>query len=46
MIDRIAQQDLNLDLLYVIYPRNKSYLLDKHIQVIGLGDLNGILEQI
>ena len=42
----IAQQDLNLDLLYVIYPGNKSYLLDKHIQVIGLGDLNSILERI
>jgi hypothetical protein len=46
MIDRLAQQDLNLDLLYVIYPGNKSYFLDKHIQVIGIGDLINILEQI
>jgi len=34
----IAQQDLNLDKLYVIYPGKESYLLDKRIQVIGIGE--------
>lgn len=42
----IAQQDLILDKLYVIYPGNKSYPLDKNIEVIGVSEILETLRQI
>ena len=35
----IAAQDLKLDKLTVIYPRNKDYQLEKQIEVCGLANL-------
>lgn len=38
----IAQNDLKLDRLYVIYPGTQSFQIDKKIQAVGIGDLLSI----
>ena len=39
---RIAFDDLKLDKIYIIYPGRKSYLLDKHIHVKSILDIESI----
>jgi uncharacterized protein len=40
----IAQNDLKLDRLYVIYPGTQSFQIDKKIQAVGIGDLLSITD--
>ena len=42
----IALNDLRLNQLFVIYPGNRSYPIDKQIQVIGINELINHLKLI
>ena len=40
---RIAIEDLKLDMLYIIYPGSRDYVIDERIQVLPLKKLYSVL---